>query len=206
MGNHTLDFHNKTDRAWTMGLYQTFSSPVDLDSVAWSLMTVAAGRVGVSGFDLSPLGLFLASYSQDGGRSVYRVEAKTLETVPGTTWQIENRPGSAFREIGRAQGREIVIRNSTGRVFTAGFGMGGSPSVYKKALESGTSLTVDPLPTIYVGLFNHLEKGEVISGNIAVGPLVLQYPRHETCAALKASVQGNETVLSLAYGPLPVVP
>lgn len=206
MGSHTLDFHNKTDRAWTMGLYQTFSSPADLDSVVWSLLTVAPGRVGWHGFDWSPLALFLAHYSQDGGRSMYRVTGRGVAASAGSTWEINNYQGDAFREMSRAHGREIVIRNSSGRVCTVGFGMGGSPSVYRKSLESGTSLQINPFPTTYIGLFNDVERGEVISGNVAVGPLVLEYPRQETCAALTASPRGSEIVLSLAYGKVPVGP
>jgi len=78
--------------------------------------------------------------------------------------------------------------------------MSGNPSVYKWNLTSGAAAQFQVTPTYYVGLFNELRLGQVITSNVIVGPEVLRYPAGVLQATVTADLDGDSLILSITYG------
>lgn len=200
MATYYVDFQNNTDRVWTMAVYQTLPSSVGLDSVSW--LQASAPQGGTTGvqFDLT-YNVALANYSSDGGRGVYKA-SQTLPADLGTAWEVVYEDGvQQLKSAGAAPlPQQIVINNTSNKTANPGIGMSGSPSVYKRNVNSGAGAQFQVTPTYYVGLFNDVKKGEVISSNVIVGPKKLQYPSGETTATVTADLDGASIILRIDYG------
>jgi hypothetical protein len=64
---------------------------------------------------------------------------------------------------------------------------------------SGSNGQFKVVPTYYAGLFNNLVLGEVISSNVTVGPIELQYPDGMNKATVTAKISGQSIALSVDY-------
>ena len=151
-------------------------------------------------FDLT-YNVALANYSQDGGRGVYKA-SQTLPAELGTAWEIVYEDGvQQLKQAGQAVlSQQIIITNKSDKIANPGIGMSGSPSVYKQNVNGGANAQFLVTPSYYVGLFNDVQKGEVISSNVVVGPKSLNYPSGETVATVTANLDGSNIVLSIDYG------
>ena len=96
--------------------------------------------------------------------------------------------------------QQILITNSSGKEANPGIGMSGSPSVYKRKVNSGAGAQFQVTPTYYVGLFNDLRLGQLIANNVIVGPEVLRYPAGVSQATVTADLDGASLILSITYG------
>jgi len=200
MATYYVDFYNNTDRTWTMAVYQTLPNSVGLDSVSWLQSTAPkGGSTGVQ-FDVT-YNVALANYRQDNGIGVYK-SSQTLHAELGTAWQIVYADGvQQLEPAGKAPlPQQILITNSSGKEANPGIGMSGSPSVYKRKVNSGAGAQFQVTPTYYVGLFNNVVLGEVISSNVIVGPKVLKYPSGDTQATVTANLDGENIILRIDYG------
>jgi hypothetical protein len=200
MASYSVNFSNQTDRVWTMAVYQTIPNSIGLESVSWQQST--APRGGFTGVKWQVnYNVALADYSQDGGKGVYTA-SQVLTATLGSVWNIifdqnvqQLVPGS-----GTAQPNQILINNQSNRIANPGIGMSGQGSVYKRDMQGGASAQFEVTPTYFVGLFNDVQRGEVISSNVIVGPLTLQYPTGFTSATLTATLDGANIILDLSYG------
>lgn len=200
MATYYVDFNNNTDRTWTMAVYQTLPNSVGLDSVSWLQSTAPkGGSTGVQ-FDLT-FNVALANYKQDGGIGVYKA-SQTLSADLGSAWQIVYADGvQQLEPAGSAPlPQQILITNASNKSANPGIGMSGSPSVYKPNVNSGAAAQFQVTPTYYVGLFNNVVLGQVISSNVIVGPKVLQYPSGDTQATVTADLDGDKIILRIDYG------
>jgi hypothetical protein len=195
-----MDFQNNTDRVWKMAMYQTLPNSTGLDSVSW--LQTAAPQGGVTGvqWDVT-YNVALANYSQDGGRGVYRA-SQTLAANLGTVWEIVVEEGvQQLKSAGQADmPQQIVIRNTSNKQANPGIGMSGSGAVFKNSVNSGATAQFQVTPTYYLGLFNDVRRGEVISSNVIVGPKKVQYPSGETNATVTANLDGNSIIVQISYG------
>ena len=202
MAPHYVDFYNNTDRTWTMAVYQTLPNSAGLDSVSWlQSMAPKGGSSGVQ-FDLT-YNVSIANYRQDNGIGVYK-SSQTLHAELGTAWQIVYADGvQQLEPAGFAPlPQQILITNASNKVANPGIGMSGSPSVYKPNVNSDATAQFQVTPTYYVGLFNDVVLGEVISSNVIVGPKVLRYPSGETQARVTADLDGDKIILRVDYGSI----
>lgn len=200
MATYYVDFQNNTDRVWTMAVYQTLPQSTGLDSVSWLQASAAqGGNTGVQ-FDLT-YNVALANYSQDGGRGVYKA-SQTLGADLGTAWEIVMEDGvQQLKPAGQADlPQQILIRNTSNKNANPGIGMSGSGSVFKRNVNSGAAAQFQVTPSYYVGLFNDVKKGEVISSNVIVGPKNIKYPSGETLATVTADLDGSTIILRIDYG------
>ncbi|HEX8155360.1 MAG TPA: hypothetical protein VF698_19660 [Thermoanaerobaculia bacterium] len=200
MATYYVDFNNKTDRVWTMAVYQTLPNSTGLDSVSWLQGSAApGGQIGVK-FDLT-FNVALANYSSDGGRGVYKA-SQLLPADLGTAWKVVYENGvQQLKAAGQApQGDQILITNDSNKIANPGIGMSGSGSVFKQNVNGGASAQFQVTPSYYIGLFNDVQKGEVISSNVIVGPKNLKYPTGETQATVTADLDGSNIVLHIEYG------
>lgn len=200
MATYYVDFQNNTDRVWTMAVYQTLPQSTGLDSVSWLQASAAqGGNTGVQ-FDLT-YNVALANYSQDGGRGVYKA-SQTLGADLGTAWEIVMEDGvQQLKAAGQADlPQQILIRNTSNKIANPGIGMSGSGSVFKRNVNSGAAAQFQVTPSYYVGLFNDVKKGEVISSNVIVGPKNIKYPSGETTATVTADLDGSNIILRIDYG------
>jgi hypothetical protein len=94
----------------------------------------------------------------------------------------------------------ILIYNDSGETASPGLGMSGQGSVFKREIFSGAAAQFVVKPTYYIGLFNDLVRGEVISSNVIVGPEKIQFPDGFNVATVHASIQGSKLVLDVQYG------
>ncbi|MET1535191.1 hypothetical protein [Burkholderia sola] len=94
----------------------------------------------------------------------------------------------------------VLINNKSTNLANLGIGMSGQGSVFKKGVVSGASAQFQVTPTYWVGLFNSLVLGEVISSNVVVGPLQLSYPSGQNLATVNAYMDGNTIKLNVTYG------
>ena len=67
-------------------------------------------------------------------------------------------------------------------------------------LTRGAAAQFQVTPTYYVGLFNELRLGQVITSNVIVGPEVLRYPAGVSQATVTADLDGDSLILSITYG------
>jgi hypothetical protein len=143
----------------------------------------------------------LADYSQDGGKGVYTA-SQILGADLGTVWDVvfQDNVQQLVPSSGPVQPDQILINNKSSRIANPGIGMSGAGSVFKRNVNGGASAQFEVTPTYFVGLFNDVERGEVISSNDIVGPLTLQYPSGFTSATLTATLDGSNVVLDLTYG------
>ena len=199
MTTYYCDFENKTNQTWTMAVYQELPSSVGLDSVSWKQTTVPqSGNSGVN-WDIF-YNVAMANYTQNGGIGVYKSN-QVLPADLGTAWNIVFKDSVQQLEPagGASQANQIEVYNKSNLLANPGIGMSGEGSVFKNSVLSGASAQFTVTPKYYVGLFNQLQIGEVISSNVVVGPLELVYPTGNNKATLTASISGNNIELSLAY-------
>jgi hypothetical protein len=193
-----VDFNNQTDRTWTMVVYQTIPASIGLDSVAWKKTTVPkSGESGVE-WEIDYL-VALANYKQSTGVGVYKA-AQKLNASLGSKWKVVFQDGvQQLEPDGSGEPGFIVIKNDSGNPADIGIGMSGESSVYKRDVLSGSAAQFQVTPTYYVGLFNDLIYGTVISSNVIVGPLPLVFPSGNNKAVLTASLDGSKIKLGLKY-------
>lgn len=193
-----VDFNNKTDRVWTMGIYQTLPESIGLDSVAWQRTTVP--HSGSSGVDWEiTYSVAIADYKQSGGIGVYKA-SQTLNSLLGTKWEIVFEDGvQQLKEAGSGTDGYIIIQNNSNELANPGIGMSGEGAVYKRNILAGTSAQFKVTPTYWVGLFDDVKLGEVISSNVTAGPLELKFPNGTNKAILTATMDGSQIKLDLQY-------
>ncbi|MBV8070958.1 MAG: hypothetical protein JO270_13700 [Acidobacteriaceae bacterium] len=199
MTNYYVDFTNKTPQTWSMSVYQTLPDSIGLDSVSWKQTRVPTG--GTSGVSWNvQYNVALAEYKQIGGIGVYKSN-QLLEAALGSVWDIVFEDEVQQLKFSSASGTpgQILIRNESNLTANAGIGMSGAGSVFKKNVLGGASAQFLVTPTYYVGIFNQLELGEVISSNVIVEPLEIKYPSGMNKATLTAYLDGQNIKLDLAY-------
>lgn len=199
MPNYYVDFNNNTSETWTMGVYQELPGSIGLASVSWKQTTVP--QMGESGVEWSvDYNVTIANYKQIGGIGVYKA-SQTLEASLGSVWDcvFENNVQQLRLGSGSTSPDSIQIRNASNQLANLGIGMSGQGSVYKPDVVGGGTAQFQVTPTYYVGLFNKLVLGEVISSNVVVGPLKLVFPSGLNCATVTARMDGANIRLSITY-------
>lgn len=168
-----------------------------LDSVAWQMVIVPAHDSRGMSFNSKPL-VSLADFAEN----VYNA-TQVAPAELRSAWEIVSDKGVLrLRQTGSVPiPQEILISNASGRPATAGIGMTHMPSIYRRAaLSNGESTSFKVTPDVFVGLFDTLVPGRVITRyNVDVGPLPLQYPAGRTNAELTANLVGGQSVLELTY-------
>jgi|GEM_PF-1421381 len=200
MTSYYVDFNNDTKQTWTMAVYQTLPSSIGLESVSWKQTTVPqSGASGVT-WDIF-YNVAIANYQQIGGIGVYKA-SQTLKTELGTSWDciFKDNVQQLVPGSGSVPGDSVLINNKSTNLANLGIGMSGQGSVFKKGVVSGASAQFQVTPTYWVGLFNSLVLGEVISSNVVVGPLQLSYPSGQNLATVNAYMDGNTIKLNVTYG------
>ncbi len=198
MATFYCDFSNQTTKTWTMCVYQTLPDSIGLDSVAWKQTTVPhSGFSGVTWDET--YNVAIANYQQTGGIGVYTA-AQTLSTELGTSWDIVFKDGvQQLVSSGTTTPGQIIINNKSNELANPGIGMSGQGSVYKNNALSGSSAQFKVTPTYWVGLFNSLQLGEVISSNVIVGPFQLTYNQGMTRAIVTATESGSSINVDIKY-------
>jgi len=200
MPSYYVDFNNDTQQTWTMAVYQTLPSSIGLESVSWKQTTVPqSGASGVT-WDVF-YNVAIANYQQVGGIGVYKA-SQTLKTELGTSWDciFKDNVQQLVPGSGSVPADSVLINNKSTNLANLGIGMSGQGSVFKKGVVSGASAQFQVTPTYWVGLFNSLVLGEVISSNVVVGPLQLSYPGGQNLATVNAYMDGNTIKLNVTYG------
>jgi len=200
MSNYYCNFKNETDQTWTMAVYQTLPDSIGLDSVSWKQTTVP--HSGFSGVKWEvDYNVATADYQQTGGIGVYTA-SQVLSSLLGKQWDCVFADNvQQLKEAGNApQGNQIIINNKSNRLANLGVGMSGQGSLFKKGVLSGASAQFTVTPTYWAGLFNQVQLGQVISSNITVGPLKLEYPNGLNAATVTARLDGDNILLKVEYG------
>lgn len=192
-----VDFNNKSGRTWTLAVFQTYPDSVGLQSVSW-LQTKAAdgGSSGVSWkVDYQAM---LANYKQEGGRGVYKASQKKGSLL-GKRWKIVYEEGlqQLVADGDADRPDQIIIANESGELACPGIGMSGEGAVFKRDVYSGSSAQFIVKPTYWVGLFNDVVRGEVISSNVVVGPVALKFEEGRNRATVNADVRGGSIALDI---------
>ncbi|MEZ4294097.1 MAG: hypothetical protein R3B70_03905 [Polyangiaceae bacterium] len=198
MTTYYVDFNNQASQTWTMAVYQELPNSIGLQSVSWKQSTApVGGSTGVSWEE--SYNVAIADYKQEGGRGVYKA-SQTLKAALGTAWEIAFEDNvQQLRPVGTTTPGQILINNKSKRLANPGIGMSGQGSVYKRDVVDGASAQFLVTPTYWVGLFNNVILGEVISSNVIVGPLQIKFPSGMNRATLDATMDGSSILLSLTY-------
>lgn len=198
MATYYCDFSNQTSRTWTMCVYQTLPDSIGLESVSWKQTTVPMqGHSGVSWEET--YNVVIANYVQVGGKGVYKA-SQTLDAELGTAWDIvfKDNVQQLVRNGTTAPG-QLLINNRSGFLANPGMGMSNQGAVYKPETLGGSSAQFNVKPTFWVGLFNSLELGEVISSNVIVGPFQLTYADGKNMATLTATEFDGVIKVDITY-------
>ncbi|WP_296260626.1 MULTISPECIES: hypothetical protein [unclassified Pseudomonas] len=205
MSAYYVDFENNTDATWTMGVYQELPNSTGLESVSWKQTTVPTK--GSSGVEWEvDYNVAIANYKQIGGIGVYKA-SQTLEAELGSVWEcvFKDNVQQLVPSTGSAPSDSIIITNSSNQLANLGIGMSGQGSVFKKSVVSGASAQFQVTPTYYVGLFNDLVLGEVISSNVSVGPQKIVFPDGMNSATVTATMSGSTIKMSVSYSQVSMV-
>ena len=201
MQKYYVNFDNKTDRTWNMAVYQTLPDSIGLDSVAWKLAAAPpSGTTGVM-WELQ-YNVALADYRQESTLGVYKGN-QALITDLGYEWEIVYKDG--VQQLQKVQalpsdiGDHILISNRSGLEANPGIGMSGVGSVYKRNVLSNASAQFKVTPTYWVGLFRDVQLGAVISSNVEVGPIKLQFAEGSNVATVVASREGDSIEYETSY-------
>ncbi|MGU7811559.1 hypothetical protein [Burkholderia sp. AW49-1] len=200
MTAYYVDFNNDTQQTWTMGVYQTLPNSIGLESVSWQQTTVPqSGSSGVK-WDVF-YNVAIANYRQVGGIGVYKA-SQTLRAELGSSWNcvFKDNVQQLVPGTGSPPPDSILINNVSDNLANLGIGMSGQGAVFKKGVVSGASAQFQVTPTYWIGLFNALVLGEVISSNVVVGPQQLTYPSGQNLATVTAYMDGNTIKLKVEYG------
>lgn len=198
--SYFVDFVNETDRTWTMAVYQKLPNSLGLDSVVWKKTTVPSGGASGIKWDISYL-VALANYKQERRDDVYKASQTKKNIKLGSEWRVDWKEGvQQLVEVGSCSSHDlIVINNDSHRFADVGVGMSGTPSNYKKNVPSGSGAQFKITPVYYVGLFNDVKIGTVVSSNVVVGPLKLEFEKGENQALLTAKMTRSTIDLKLTY-------
>jgi hypothetical protein len=199
MTQYFVDFNNETKQTWTMSVYQTLPHSIGLDSVAWKKTTAPqGGQTGVK-WDVD-FNVALAEYVQIGGIGVYK-SSQTLSSLLGKSWDciMLDKVQQLVPNEKVVDPNTILINNISNALANLGIGMSGQASIFKQKVVSGASAQFTVTPTYYVGLFNDVLLGEVISSNVIVGPQELKYPDGQNLATLTAYMSGSSIKYKVDY-------
>lgn len=193
-----VNLNNDSDRTWAMAVYQTFPDSIGLDSVAWKKTTVPpSGSSGVTWNET--YNVALASYRQDNPIGVYYTN-QILEADLGTEWKVSYKEGcQQLMYVGNLSpdlGDHIVVHNDSGLMSSPGVGMDWNVSVCKRQILSNASAQFKVTPVFWVGLFRDVQLGEVISSNVEVGPLRLEFDGGCNIANIEVARVGESVVLA----------
>ncbi len=196
-----VNFENKSDRTWSMAVYQTLPNSVGLDSVAWKMSTVPTG--GSSGVEWAlNYNVALADYQQDTPLGVYKA-SQTLSADLGYEWDIVYIDGCQQLVMVKALSSDlqdhIVINNKSGLEANPGIGMSGQGSVFKRNVLSNASAQFKVTPTYWIGLFRDVKLGEVISSNVEYGPFKIKFSGGVNCATITAERDADSIESNIAY-------
>lgn len=199
--NYYVNFNNKTDRTWTMAVYQTFPESPGLDSVAWKRTTVPTH--GFSGVDWSvDYNVALADYRQTTPLGVYTA-SQVLDSALGSEWEVifqdDVQQLNFLGSLGSDLQDYIVIHNYSGLVANPGIGMSGYGSAYQRDVLSNNAAQFKVTPVYWVGLFRNVQLGEVISSNVEAGPLRLEFDGGSNVANITANRNGDVMELITDY-------
>lgn len=187
----SVGFKNSTDRTWTMGIYQTLPSSPGLDSVAWKQTSSPQGGQSSVRWTVD-YNVAIANYFQEGAIGVYE-SSQVLPSLLGKAWKVlYNAPVQELTPDGDAPQRDqIIIKNESGKNANLGIGMSGVGSVYKSNVNSGAQAQFVVTPTYWAALFNDVVLGQVISSNVTIMPLILQFAGGITRIDLEAWLEGQ---------------
>jgi hypothetical protein len=200
MANFIVNFKNDTDSVWTMSVYQLLPAGAGLDSVSWQQITAPPSGYGSPpvSWDIS-YNVVLGLPSEREGADYYQL-SQVLQCDPGTSWDIVYKDNvKQLIESGTAQPNHIVINNKSGLIACPGIGMSGYGAVYKNNVLSGMNTRFIAAPSYWVGLFQELLPGDVISDNVIAGPLELNFPANISEALLTVHIEGETLILDLSY-------
>lgn len=204
----SITFNNQTDRTWTMAIYQTLPKSTNLDSVSWQQVTVAESGVNSISW-ANTFNAVIASYTDSEGKQLYKA-FQLPAASPGSAWKIVMKGGILqLQADGSAPlSTQIQIANVSGQLANPGLGMDGKGAVYQQGLFSGLSVLFETSPLLWVGLFDLISPGEVITGGLnrkvsfmttMAGPWALKYPAGQNGATLKAWIENSSLQTSLEY-------
>ncbi|WP_433936599.1 hypothetical protein AB3662_18155 [Sorangium cellulosum] len=195
-----VDFNNYSGRTWTMSVFQTYPDSVGLESVSWLQSRAAdGGETGVT-WEVDYQAM-MADYKQEGGRGVYKASQRR-DTLLGKRWKIAYEEGlqQLVADGDADRSDQIIIANDSGELAYPGIGMSGQGAVFKaKGIYSGSSAQFIVKPTYWVGLFNDVVRGEVISSDVVVGPQQLKFEGGMNRATVAARVSGAKIELDITY-------
>ncbi|WP_410953453.1 hypothetical protein [Pseudomonas sp. S1(2024)] len=197
--DYYVDFDNQTNDTWTLAVYQTLPSSVGLDSVSWKQTTVPTQ--GYSGVEWTiDYNVVIANYRQVGGVGVYKA-SQTLSTQLGSVWDcvFKDNVQQLVLGSGSAPADSIQINNKSNLPANLGIGMSGQGSVFKPDVVGSGQAQFKVTPTYYLGLFQKVQLGEVISSNVVVGPREIKFPSGMNCATATARMDGANIKLTITY-------
>lgn len=198
MTTYYVDIKNETERTWTMAVYQQLPESVGLDSVSWKQATSPRhSETGVK-WEVNYL-VATADYVMSRPLGVYMAN-QTLPTTLGKKWRCVWQDNcQQLVEDGDGTPGHILIANESGFKANLGIGMDGEGSVFKKDVLSNENAQFRVEPTYWVGLFRNVVIGEVISGNVIVGPEQIKFTGDMNCATLRVWTEGETTKYKIVY-------
>ena len=194
-----IDFNNRTDRVWNMGVYLTLPAPGGQENVIWRRTIAPPG--GVTGVEWKvSYDVALSDYLQVGALGVYKSYQLTENIEPGTKWKVVFEENvQRLKPLGATSAGYIYIKNESGRLANPGIGMSGQPAVYRRDVLSGLGVNFRIEPTYYVFLFDELSEGKVLTSSMLSNSLEVSFPENMNKAILTATIDGETLKLDLEY-------
>ena len=201
MTTYYMKFVNQTNDWWHFGVYQTFPESPGLESVVWKEEGVPTG------------GQSEISWKMDYGVSITNFNGKNVAAKQivsanlGCDYQVITKDGIIGIDSAAISTSEpadiIALTNNTNPATPVdmGFALDGAIIAFNGNVGGKQSSNYQVHSKYYVALFRDVKVGDLVTSDISVAPIVVEYQQGNTHATVTAFIDAGNTLTKVAYSP-----
>ena len=201
MSTYNLKFVNSSNDWWHFGVYQTFPDAPGLESIVWRENGLPTGSQAEIHWNMD----YGVSITNFDGANVSAVQ--TISAQLGETYQVVIKDGITGIDstpIAAGGPPDIVsLKNNTtpAKAIDMGFALNGSIIAAQKAVGGQQSSNYQVHPKYYVALFRNVQVGDLVTSDVTVAPIMVEYTQGNTHATVTAYIDAGNTKTKVEYAP-----
>ena len=196
-----LKFVNLTNDWWHFGAYQTFPDAPGLESVIWKE------------YGLPTNGQVQIHWNMEYGVAITNIDGRNVSALQivsaqlGEMYQVITRDGITGIDSNPifTGGRSDIVslRNNTSpaKDIDMGFALDGSIIAAQKDVGGQQQANYQVHPKYYVALFRNVQVGDLVTSDITVAPIAVEYTQGNTHATVTAYINAGNTETKVEYTP-----
>lgn len=202
MTTYYMEFVNDSEDWWHFGVYQEYPDGAGLDSVVWQEQGVP-----------NEGGKAIIHWEMDYGVSItdfIRDNVQASQTVPaqlGNTYQViirDNITGIDPTPISTGGNPSIVtLKNNTSpaKSIDMGFALSEKLIAAQPSVGGQQSSNYQVHPVYWVALFRNVKVGDLVTSNVTVAPIAVEYTQGNTRAKITAFMDSGNTLTKVEFFP-----